>query len=52
MIGLMEVLDRASGGAGPPEWMSTHPKPANREEYIKAVIAEEFPNGLPEGLTK
>jgi beta-barrel assembly-enhancing protease len=52
MIGLMEVLDRASGGAGPPEWMSTHPKPANREAYIKQVIAEEFPNGLPEGLEK
>ncbi|MCC7474089.1 MAG: M48 family metallopeptidase [Pirellulales bacterium] len=50
MIGLMEVLDRASGGAGPPEFMSTHPKPANREEYIKHVIADEFPNGLRPGL--
>jgi predicted Zn-dependent protease len=50
MIGLMEVLDKASGGASPPEMMSTHPKPANREAYIKQVIAEEFPEGLPPGL--
>ena len=50
MIGLMEVLDKSSGGAGPPEMMSTHPKPANREAYIKAVIAEEFPNGVPPNL--
>ncbi|MGD9634033.1 MAG: M48 family metalloprotease [Pirellulales bacterium] len=52
MIGVMEVLDRASGGAAPPEFFSTHPKPANRVEYIKHVIAEEFPNGVPDGLKK
>jgi predicted Zn-dependent protease len=50
MIGVMEVLDRASGGAAPPEFFSTHPKPANRVEYIKRVIAEEFPEGVPAGL--
>lgn len=50
MIGLMKVLERASGGAGPPEFMSTHPKPANREAYIQAVINEEFPEALPPGL--
>lgn len=51
MLGLMKILDKASGGAGgPPEFMSTHPKPANRIEYIKQVIQEEFPNGLPPGL--
>jgi predicted Zn-dependent protease len=49
MIGVMEVLERA-GGAGPPEFFSTHPKPANRVEYIKRVIAEEFPEGVPAGL--
>ena len=50
MIGVMEVLERASGGKAPPEFFSTHPKPANRVAYIKQVIKEEFPNGLPEGL--
>lgn len=50
MIGLMKVLERASGGTGPPEFMSTHPKPANREAYIQAVINEEFPEALPPDL--
>ena len=50
MIGVMEVLDRASKGKAPPELLSTHPKPANRVAYIKEVIAREFPNGLPPGL--
>lgn len=51
MIEVMEVLARASRG-GTPEFLSTHPKPANRVEYIKEVIAEEFPKGLPEGLSR
>jgi beta-barrel assembly-enhancing protease len=50
MIDVMKILDEAGGGGGQPEFLSTHPKPANRVEYIKAVIAEEFPNGVPEGL--
>jgi predicted Zn-dependent protease len=52
MIGVMEVLEGASHGASPPEILSTHPKPGNRVEYIKQVIAEEFPNGVPAGLEK
>jgi beta-barrel assembly-enhancing protease len=51
MIGVMEVLEKA-GGEGPPEFFSTHPKPANRVAYIKQVIAEEFPEGVPSGLKK
>jgi beta-barrel assembly-enhancing protease len=50
MIGVMEVLDRASAGRSPPEFLSTHPKPANRIAYIKRVLEEEFPNGIPSGL--
>jgi predicted Zn-dependent protease len=49
MIGVMEVLERA-GGEGPPEFFSTHPKPANRVAYVEQVIAEEFPEGVPSGL--
>jgi predicted Zn-dependent protease len=52
MIGVMQVLERASGGQGPPEFFSTHPKPANREAYLKALIDKEFPNGVPAGLEK
>jgi predicted Zn-dependent protease len=50
MIGVMEVLEAASRGQSPPEILSTHPKPGNRVEYIKRVIADEFPNGVPSGL--
>ncbi len=50
MIQVMNVLEESSGGAGPPEMMSTHPKPENRREYIKEVLREVFPNGLPSGL--
>lgn len=51
MIGVMKVLERASG-EGPPEFLSTHPKPANRVGYIEQVIEEEFPEGTPDGLEK
>ena len=50
MMLVMDVLERSSGGGGPPEMMSTHPKPANRREYIQQVIREVFPNGLRRGL--
>jgi predicted Zn-dependent protease len=52
MIGVMEVLERASQGQSPPEFFSTHPKPENRVKYINDLIAKEFPNGVPEGLEK
>jgi predicted Zn-dependent protease len=51
MIGVMKVLEEASGGgAGPPEFFSTHPKPANRVEYIQDAIEKYFPEGLPNDL--
>lgn len=52
MLDVMRILEEASGGGGPPEMMSTHPKPANRQAYIKEVIESVFPNGLPSGLRK
>jgi predicted Zn-dependent protease len=51
MIGVMEVLEKASGN-GPPEFFSTHPNPPHRIEEIKKDIQEEFPNGLRPGLVK
>lgn len=50
MMGVMKVLDEASGAGGPPEMLSTHPKPANRVRYIQEVLKHEFPDGVPEGL--
>ncbi|MBP8001085.1 MAG: M48 family metalloprotease [Chloroflexi bacterium] len=49
LIVVMQILAEASEG-GPPEFFSTHPNPENRIEQIEAAIAEEFPNGVPEGL--
>ena len=49
LIAVMQVLAEASQG-GPPEFFSTHPNPDNRIERIEAAIAEEFPDGVPEGL--
>jgi predicted Zn-dependent protease len=36
LSGVMAMLGRVTreGGGGPPEWLSTHPNPANREEAI------------------
>lgn len=52
MIDVMKVLDEAAQGPGQPEFLSTHPKPANRVEYIKHVIDEVFPDGVPTDLRR
>ncbi|MGH8593851.1 MAG: M48 family metalloprotease [Gammaproteobacteria bacterium] len=52
MIGVMEVLARASRGSGQPEMLSTHPNPENRAEKIKAEIEKKFPSGIPSGLVR
>lgn len=49
MVAVMRILAEA-GGAAPPEFFSTHPNPENRISAIEAAIAEEFPNGVPDGL--
>jgi predicted Zn-dependent protease len=38
LIRVMEVLKKASAGRVPPEFLSTHPDPANRVERIKEAI--------------
>lgn len=52
MIGVMEILEKASGGSSQPEFASTHPNPGNRVERIKEHLAQLFPQGIPDGLTK
>ncbi|NNE61218.1 MAG: M48 family metallopeptidase [Woeseia sp.] len=50
LIRVMKILDDASGGNAPPEWMSTHPSHGNRVARIEAAIEEVFPAGIPDGL--
>lgn len=50
MLDVMEILKDASPGGAPPEFLSSHPKPENRQKYIREVIEHKFPNGLPPGL--
>ena len=52
MIEVMEVLKQASGGRSQPEFFATHPNPENREERIRQIIHERFPDGLPQGLQR
>ncbi len=49
LIEVMRIL-AATGEQGPPEFFSTHPNPENRIAAIEEAIAEEFPNGVPDGL--
>ncbi len=51
MIGVMRILAEAGGERSQPEFFSTHPNPENRVAQIETAIAEQFPNGLPGGLT-
>ncbi|MBW1618694.1 M48 family metalloprotease [Empedobacter falsenii] len=43
LIGVMDILEEASGGSQVPEFQSTHPSPSNRREKIKAAI-EKYKN--------
>ncbi|WP_019508102.1 M48 family metalloprotease [Pleurocapsa sp. PCC 7319] len=51
IVELMKILNSARGGAGgQPEFMSTHPNPANRIQQLIAIINQEYPNGIPPRL--
>ncbi|HEY9715056.1 MAG TPA: M48 family metalloprotease, partial [Chroococcales cyanobacterium] len=51
MIGVMEILERQSRSRSL-EFFSTHPNPEHRIQQIKEVIAERFPDGVPDNLVK
>ncbi len=53
LIGVMQVLDKASSGSSNgPDFLKTHPAPANRIPLIKQEIEREFPSGVPGGLQR
>ncbi len=40
LVGVMDILERASGGSRQPEFASTHPSPDNRRQRILEAIAK------------
>jgi predicted Zn-dependent protease len=38
----MEILQKASGGKSQPEFLSTHPNPGNREQYLSDEIEQKY----------
>ncbi|MGI9553434.1 MAG: M48 family metalloprotease [Thermodesulfobacteriota bacterium] len=50
MVGVMEILAKASKGNRQPEFFSTHPNPENRVQKIKNAIDKVYPDGVPAGL--
>jgi predicted Zn-dependent protease len=51
LIGVMEILEKSSGGGRRPEFLSTHPDPGNRKAKIQEAIERRFPSGVPDNLS-
>jgi predicted Zn-dependent protease len=49
MVDAMRVLEK-SGGSAPPEFLSTHPDPGNRIEYLTDAIQKDYPDRAGEGI--
>jgi predicted Zn-dependent protease len=53
MIGVMQILDKETGGSSRgPDFLQTHPAPANRIPLIEQEIQRTFPQGVPNGLQR
>jgi len=52
MVEVMKILESASNGQRPPEFLSSHPDPGNRVGVIQAEIEKKFPSGVPGELTQ
>jgi predicted Zn-dependent protease len=48
LIDVMRILEEASGGQTPPEYMSSHPNPGNRAERIKGHIERRLARDVGE----
>ena len=42
MVEAMRIIKKASGGGGTPEFLSTHPDPGNRIEYLEEEIDRRY----------
>jgi predicted Zn-dependent protease len=52
MLGVMQILKKASAGGRTPEIMATHPLPDTRLREVEAKIKEMFTDGVPKQLTE
>ena len=52
MLAVMRVLAEAGGRGRQPEFLMSHPLPENRLREIEQIIAQKYPNGVPETLTR
>ena len=50
IVEVMKILGAARSGEAPPEFLSSHPNPENRVEKLQALIAQNYPNGIPANL--
>ncbi|MEO6860609.1 MAG: M48 family metallopeptidase, partial [Microcoleus sp.] len=50
MVELMQILGSVRNGEAPPEFLSSHPNPENRVQKLQALIAQNYPNGVPANL--
>lgn len=40
LIGVMDILEKSSGGGNAPEWQSSHPSPENRRDQIRELVKQ------------
>lgn len=52
MLDVMRVLKEVSRGNRQPEFLATHPLPETRLEEIQETIRHDYPDGIPENLTR
>ncbi|MEG3976113.1 M48 family metalloprotease [Microcoleus sp. herbarium8] len=50
IVELMQILGAARNGEAAPEFLSSHPNPENRVQKLQALIAQNYPNGVPANL--
>ena len=50
MIEVIDILESSATGSRPIEFLSTHPRPPNRRQYIENLILENSQNGTHRGL--